>query len=327
MRYFLGIDVGSSKTHALIADETGQCIGFGKGGGGNHQNRGYDVTTQAMRDAFNEAIQMAGILPGRISGAGFGIAGYDWPSELDEHLRCVQEATHLACPVEIVNDGVNGLLAGTSHGWGVNVTAGSGVNARGRDRQGREGRIVGNGPTFGEFGGGIEIVGSALVEVNYAWIKRTPPTALTEILLKATGAKSEIDLMEGISNDYYHLYPAITIEIFKAAYAGDAAAQRVIRFSGEELGWLAVSIIRQLGMENEAVEVVQSGSVFEGGKLISDPMCNVILSAAPQAKIIRLSAPPVVGSLLLGMEKGDFDGYALREQILASANGLLLQQA
>ena len=30
MKYFLGIDVGSSKTHALIVDETGQCVGFGK---------------------------------------------------------------------------------------------------------------------------------------------------------------------------------------------------------------------------------------------------------------------------------------------------------
>ena len=30
MRFFLGVDVGSSKTHAVIADETGTCIGFGK---------------------------------------------------------------------------------------------------------------------------------------------------------------------------------------------------------------------------------------------------------------------------------------------------------
>jgi N-acetylglucosamine kinase-like BadF-type ATPase len=28
MNYFLGIDVGSSKTHALIVDETGQCVGL-----------------------------------------------------------------------------------------------------------------------------------------------------------------------------------------------------------------------------------------------------------------------------------------------------------
>ena len=46
----------------------------------------------------------------------------------------------------------------------------------------------------------------------------------------------------------------------------------VIRWAGEELGWLAVAAIRQLGLENDEVEVVQSGSVFEGGTLITEPI-------------------------------------------------------
>jgi N-acetylglucosamine kinase-like BadF-type ATPase len=326
MRYFLGIDVGSSKTHALIVDDQGRCLGFGHSGGGNHQGRGYEVTTQAIREAFAQAAQMAAVSAAQIAGAGFGIAGYDWPSELEDHLGCIREATGLTCPLKVVNDGVNGLMAGTTHGWGVNVTAGSGVNARGRDRHGREGRIVGNGTYFGEYGGGIEIVGSALQEVSYAWIKRNPPTALTGIFLEATGAKSEIDLMEGLSNGYYHLYPAIAIQIFEAAAAGDEAAQRVIRFSGEELGHLAVAVIRQLNLEDEEVEVVQSGSVFDGGGLISDPMREVILASVPKAKIIRLNAPPVLGSLLLGMEAGGFDGYPLRETIIASTKDWLQQE-
>ncbi|PKN91441.1 MAG: hypothetical protein CVU44_18970 [Chloroflexi bacterium HGW-Chloroflexi-6] len=325
MRYFLGIDVGSSKTHALIVDEEGRCLGFGKAGPGNHQGVGYEGTTRAILDSFHEAVRTARIDPQQIAGGGFGIAGYDWLSELGEHTTCIR-ATGITCPIEVVNDGVNGLMAGTTHGWGVNVTAGSGVNARGRDRQGREGRIVGNGPDFGEYGGGIEIVGKALQEVNYAWIKRNPPTALTGILLEATGAKSEIDLMEGLSNGYYDLYPAIAIKVFEAAEAGDAAARRVIRFSGEELGHLAVAIIHQLNFENEEVEVVQSGSVFDGGAPISDPMRDVILAAAPGAKIIRLDAPPVVGSLLLGMVAGGFDGYPLRKKIIASTNGWLQQE-
>ena len=326
MRYFLGIDVGSSKTHALIVDESGQCLGFGKSGGGNHQGRGYEVTTEAIRESFEQASKMAGLNAGQIAGAGFGIAGYDWPSELEDHLRCIDDATGLTCPVEVVNDGLNGLMAGTTHGWGVNVTAGSGVNVRGRDQRGREGRIVGNGTYFGEYGGGIEIVGSALQEVSYAWIKRNPPTTLTQIFLTATGAKSEIDLMEGLSNGYYHLYPAIAIQIFEAAQAGDEAAQRVIRFSGQELGHLTVAVIRQLGLEAEAVEVVQSGSVFDGGALLSEPMREIILAAAPQAIIIRLDAPPVLGSLLLGMEAGGFDGYPIREKISASVQAWLAQE-
>ena len=35
--YFLGLDVGSSKTHALITDAAGRCRGFGAAGAGNFQ--------------------------------------------------------------------------------------------------------------------------------------------------------------------------------------------------------------------------------------------------------------------------------------------------
>ena len=57
--------------------------------------------------------------------------------------------------------------------------------------------------TFGEFGGGVEIAVRALQTVNYAWIKRNPPTMLTKILLEDTGAKNELELMEGLSNDHF----------------------------------------------------------------------------------------------------------------------------
>ncbi|MBK9208695.1 MAG: hypothetical protein IPL71_10515 [Anaerolineales bacterium] len=159
---------------------------------------------------------MAGISANEIAGAGFGIAGYDFPSDHESHLQAIA-TLGLTCPFELVNDGVNGLLAGADRGIGVNVTAGSSNNCRGRGRDGREGRIVGNGPTFGEFGGGIEIAIKALAMVNYAWIKRIPPTKLTQILLNATGAKDEVDLMEGLSNEQYHLFPFIAVDVINAA--------------------------------------------------------------------------------------------------------------
>jgi len=323
MRYFLGIDVGSSKTHALIADETGQCIGFGKAGGGNHQNAGYDGLALVLRKSFEGACQMSGIEGDLIAGAGFGIAGYDFPSERGDHLQAI---THLGlrCPVEIVNDGANGLISGTSHGVGVNVTAGSGTNCRGRSKNGKEGRIVGNGPIFGEFGGAIEIVYRAMQFVSYAWIKRIPPTKLTKIFLEATGARDEIDLMEGLSNEYFHLFPFIAVEVINAAREGDYAAFEVIRWSGEELGWLAISVARQIEMENDEIEIVQSGSVFEAGELIMEPMQKIIMKHLPKAKLLRLDGPPVVGPLMLGMQTAGIDPYPMRQRLISSAKELVI---
>jgi len=318
MRYFLGIDVGSSKTHALIVDEMGQCLGFGKSGGGNHQGAGYERLGEVLHQSFTAAVEMSGVAQADIAGAGFGVAGYDFPSDHEGHLQAIA-SLGLTCPMKVVNDGWNGLYAAATRGIGVNVTAGSGVNCRGRGKNGREGRVVGNGIEFGEFGGAIEIVFRARQYVNYAWIKRIPPTKLTEIFLEATWAKDEMDLMEGLSNSYYHLFPYLAIQIVNAARDGDCAAQEVIRWSGEELGWLAISVARQIGMENEEVEIIQSGSVFNAGELITEPMRDLILIHCPDAKLIRLDGPPVVGPVILGMEQAGFDGYLVRERIIESA--------
>src|ERR1044071_9307537 len=171
MRYFLGVDVGSSKTHALIAEETGKCVSFGNAGGGNHQAMGYERLTEVLQKSCMAAIQISGLEKDQIAGAGFGIAGYDFPSEREDHLQAIS-TLGLSCAVELVNDGSNGLISGTSQGIGVNVTAGSGVNCRGRGKGGKEGRVVGNGIDFGEYGGAIEIVFRARQFVNYAWIQR-----------------------------------------------------------------------------------------------------------------------------------------------------------
>lgn len=323
MNYFLGIDVGSSKTHALIVDETGQCVGFGKACGGNHQSAGYDGFESVLRDSFEGALKTSGVEKARIVGAGFGVAGYDFPSDHEAHLRRIS-TLGLQCPVQVVNDGMNGLLAGATRGIGVNVTAGSSNNARGRGRNGKEGRIVGNGPLFGEYGGGQEIVQRGLQMVNYAWIKRIPPTALTQIYLEATGAKDEPDLMEGISNGEYHLFAQLATKVIEAARHGDEAAREIVEWSGEELGWLAVAVARQIDMQDEEVEIIQSGSIFDAGDIIIEPMRSIVLKHCPRAKLIRLDGPPVVGAVILGMEQADFDGYAVRRVIIDTAKRLVV---
>lgn len=322
MKYFLGIDVGSSKTHALIADEMGMCVGFGKSGGGNHQSVGYDRLTEVLQESFTRAHAMSGVESADITAAGFGVAGYDFLSDREAHLQAIA-SLGLSCPVEVVNDGMNGLLAGATRGIGVNVTAGSSNNCRGRSRNGKEGRIVGNGIRFGEFGGALEIIERGLQMVNYAWIKRIPPTVLTKIYVEAVGAKDEMDFLEGVSNSRYHLYSFMTIEIIKAAREGDIAALDVLRWTGEELGWLAISVARQIEMENEEVQVIQSGSVFEAGELITGPMRNLVLQHCPKAKLIRLSGPPVIGAVILGMEQVGFDGYAIRDKMVRTAQEIV----
>ena len=61
MKYFLGVDVGGTKTHALIADESGQALGFAAGGPGNWEGVGYDGLTRVLLEVTSGALAQAGI--------------------------------------------------------------------------------------------------------------------------------------------------------------------------------------------------------------------------------------------------------------------------
>jgi N-acetylglucosamine kinase-like BadF-type ATPase len=324
--FFLGVDIGATKSHALIADETGLALGFGQTGPGNYQTVGYPGMAAALHEATARALSMAGLSIDQIAGAGFGVGGYDWPSQRPRMLEIIQELG-LRTPVALVNDAVLGLVAGADDGWGVAVVAGTSNNCRGRDQQGREGRVVGEGPRFGEYGGAVELVAKALQSVAAEWTQRGPTTRLTSALVDRLGARDVADLLEGLALGHYHLSAQMAPLVFQVAQAGDAVAQEVIAWAGRSLGDLAIGVIRQLGFERLNFDVVLVGSLFKGGALLTTPMHETIHALAPGARLTRLTAPPVVGGVLLGMEQAGRDIIPARATLFHTTGELLSERS
>lgn len=326
MRYFLGVDVGGTKTHALIADETGQALGFGRGGCGSHEMTGYDGLTATLQSVLSQALEMTGICVDQISGAGMGIAGYDWPSQRQEHLDAIAPLG-LKAPLKIVNDAVLGIAAGSAEGWGISVVGGTGCNCRGLSKNHqREGRVVGGGYWSGEAAGGFDIVYRAMRAVTFEWVKRGPATALTPAFIQHIGAQDLDDLIEGIYLMRYGFDPSMLRLFFQVAAQGDPAALDVLRWAGEELGGMAVSVANQLELQDETFDVVLIGSLFDGHPLLQEVLGETIHKVAPGARLVRLDIPPVVGGVLLGMEAAGVDFHGKRQQLIQSTRKFLTKQ-
>ena len=93
-------------------------------------------------------------------------------------------------------------------------------------------------------------------------------------------------------------------------------AQEIVRWAGRELGDLAVGVIHQLSFENLTFEVVLAGSLFKGGHLLHESLQEYVRDVAPGACFIRLTQPPVVGGVLLGMESAGEDFSGCRNTLL-----------
>jgi N-acetylglucosamine kinase-like BadF-type ATPase len=321
-RYVMGIDIGGTKSHALIADEQGQAASFGRAGAGNWETVGWDGTCAVLDDILSQAVTRAGIKRSEIAAAGFGIAGYDWPEDRQPHVEIIHKLLRPDLPFELVNDAFIGLLAGTDAGWGVVVAAGTSCNCYGRNAQGEIGRVTGSS-SFGEYAGAGELVEWAVQAVARAWSRRGPATRLSEALVAASGATDVADLLAGLMRGRYAMGAESAPIIFDVAVQGDQVALELIHRAGRELGDLAVGISRQIGITGMPFDVVLSGSFFNGSPLIQEAMAETIHASAPQAKLVRLHAPPVVGAVLLGLEQIGLQPPALRETLSASTDNLL----
>lgn len=323
MKYFLGVDAGGTKTHALIADEAGQAVGFGLAGPGNWEGVGYDGLTKNLLDILAQAVGMAKIGIPDIAGTGMGLAGFDWPSQRQAHLDAILPL-QLHGPLEIVNDATLGLLAGAAEGWGVSVVSGTGCNCRGWSKDYKhEGRVVGGAGWSGEAAGAFDIVFRAMQMVTFEWDKRGPATSLSQAFIEITGAQDLNDLIEGMYIGKYGLNPTDARLVFQLAEKKDAGALDVVRWAGDQLGQMACGVIRQLDLENENFDVVMIGSLYDGHPLMAETMRTTIQDIAPGANLVRLTVPPVVGGVVLGMQAAGLDARPIRTKLIETTRLLL----
>jgi N-acetylglucosamine kinase-like BadF-type ATPase len=322
MRYFLGGDLGGSKSHLLIADETGRAVGFAVGTGANHETVGYAVVTGVVRAMLGVALDGAGLEASAIVGAGMGISGYDWQSERSDQLAALALAGIEGFPVEVVNDAVVGLLAGSNEGWGIGLVSGTGCNCWGIDRHQRHGRVLGRGARVGEFAGGKALVQRAVWAVAREATRRGPGTALTPALVSYTGTRDADDFLEAFCEGRVHVPASAAPLVFGVAAEGDPVAVECVAWAGRELADLAIGVVRQLEFEAEAFELVLIGSLFRGGPLLTTPLLEAVHAVAPRARAVPLSAPPVVGSVVLAMAKAGLEVRGMNERIATTLAAL-----
>ena len=310
--YVVGVDGGTTKTIALVADMRGRIRGAGRRGNSNWSGEDVDVPMAVVVEAVREALAQAGVRGEEVAAGAFCLAGADWP---EDHTRRqdVLERAGIAKHVLIKNDSFGGLRAGTRRPFGVAIAVGTGTNTCAIAPDGREwayGYYI-----YGTGGGGGNIGNRVIRAVLREDDGRGPTTTLTPMVLSDLGYPTVEAMLRAIIAgqlprcDVLSLCPLA----FEAAYEGDEIAAEIIVEEGLIEAEYATGLIRRFGMQDLEFDVVLSGSVFKGkGPLLIDTITQAIHRVAPRARVVRLNLEPAVGALLLAY---DALGLAVSEHV------------
>ncbi|WP_079404950.1 N-acetylglucosamine kinase [Streptomyces sp. 3211] len=304
----LAIDAGNSKTDVALLAPDGSVLCAGRAGGFQPPRTGVaaavDVLAEAMADAGLRADRTAGPWAERVSAC---LANADFAVEEAELAREI-EGRNWGRATAVHNDTFALLRSGLPTGadpCGVAVVCGAGINCVGMTPDGRTARFPAVGRISGDWGGGGGLAEEALWFAARAEDGRGGPTELARALPAHLGHDSMASLIEAMHlgrvphGRRHELAPVL----FAVAAAGDPVALSLVHRQADEVVAMATVALERLGLLEQEVPVVLGGSVLAAGHAqLDDRIATGLARRAPQARISVITAPPVLGAGLLGLD-------------------------
>ncbi|MGW2460264.1 N-acetylglucosamine kinase [Streptomyces sp. NPDC004457] len=306
----LAIDAGNSKTDVAVVTAAGEVLATARGGGFRPPAVGVAAALDALAEPVARAFADAGVTSvGHVSAC---LANADLPVE-EERLAAALHARGWGASVEVRNDTFAILRAGVAEPRGVAVVCGAGINCVGMRPDGRTARFPAIGRISGDWGGGWGLAEEALWHAARAEDGRGGPTSLARTLPAHFGLPTMYALIEALhlehlDQDRRH---ELTPVLFATAADGDPVARAIVTRLAEEVTVMATVALTRLDLLEEETPVLLGGSVLTAGHpQLNDTVRTLLAARAPKADVRVVTASPVLGAVLLGLDRVGADAGA-----------------
>ncbi|MFF9085501.1 N-acetylglucosamine kinase [Streptomyces sp. NPDC014991] len=299
----LAVDAGNSKTDVAVVTAAGEVLATARGGGFRPPAVGVTAALDALAQPVTRAFADAGVTS--VTHVSACLANADLPVE-EERLAAALRARAWGTSVEVRNDTFAVLRAGVAEPRGVAVVCGAGINCVGMRPDGRTARFPAIGRISGDWGGGWGLAEEALWHAARAEDGRGEPTALSRTLPAHFGLPTMYALIEALHLGHvaHGRRHELTPVLFATAAAGDPVAGTLVTRLAEEVTVMATVALTRLGLLAEETPVVLGGSVLTAGHARLDDAIRALLAArAPKATVRVVTAGPVLGAALLGLDR------------------------
>lgn len=305
MARYLGVDGGGSKTAFALIDDSGAVLARANTATSYYFTEGFEVVERVLAEGVETICATAGIEPGEITAAFFGIPGYGESSRDIERLDAVPAGVlghdRYSCDNDMVC-GWAGSLAGED---GINVISGTGSMTYG-ECAGVGARVGGWGELFGDEGSAYWIGTQALNAFSRMSDGRLARGPLYQLMRERLQLDGDLDVVSLVIDQWHGSRSAIADlakTVCVAAADGDSTAGRILADGVAELVALVETTRGAVGFPSTVpVPLSYSGGMFsDPGYLERFHSCLAQLSADYDLR--RPVLDPALGAALYAAKK------------------------
>jgi N-acetylglucosamine kinase-like BadF-type ATPase len=304
MGYVLGVDGGNTKTIALIASLDGTILGWGRGGCSDIYGAGSpEAALEQIKIAVAAALDQAGLRSSGLSTACFSLAGADWPEDFT-FLRTELAGYGYGERIEVVNDALGALRAGSPDGTGVVVVCGTGAAVGARSSIGR----IWHSSFWQGPQGAVELGKKTLLAIYRAALGLEVPTTLTGRVLdvfQLTNTEQVLHLMTSrlLPHPSGPEIGQLARLLLDEALQGDAVARSIVETHGAALGEYALVAARRVGIDNQPFTLVLNGGVLRHeSRVLADAVINQVRQVCSDVQPIFSPFEPAIGAFFMALE-------------------------
>jgi len=309
LKYYIGVDGGATKTAFCAAAADSSLLYTQLRGSSSWREYGIDHVVKNIKsviDAFplgNDRV---------IGGIAMGLPCFGESEDGDRELELAIKGVFPNIPLYLTNDVEVGWAGSLCLTPGVNVVAGTGAIAFGKNESGKTARSGGWSEFFGDEGSCYWIGRRAMQLFSQQADGRLPKDALYKTMFNELGLKSDFDFIDIVHSEYMtnrDKVAALQFIVKEAALEGSVSAKAIYSEAADELCRLVAAIRDRLWFKNRPFPVSFSGGLYKTGELVLPFFFKGIEAVGGKPVIPKYE--PMYGALLLAFEQNNPEGLPL----------------
>ncbi len=306
MKYFIGIDGGGTKTAYVVGNEKGEILFRHKTEGSSYQGSSIDAVLNQISTAVDYCLIQVNLKRENCAGMVVGLPCYGESKNEDQEIQEKAKVYLSGIPYHIVNDVEVGWAGSLKLRDGINVVAGTGSIAFGRNEYKQTARS-GGWSTFFSDEGSCYWLGRRTMELfGKESDGRLPKGALHKLIIEQYQLKEDIDFIAITEQEiipYREKVAQLQKILLEAAEQGDTSAIHLYHEASEELYLMILGVVQQLKLSGKSFCWSYSGGLFHAKKFVLPRLKEKVNGLG--GKLIDPMATPDEGAFLLAKEYFD----------------------